>query len=170
MSDTPRTDEVELHYRRMEDRDAPSYVAPAEFARQLERENTELSDQLMRWFKAASPYATPRSLEQGLKKLKRELAEALNVERCYQELFNGPSDAPTLPKEYMGEYERMEEYRLQKEKPSNEVLAAIVYGRETGYALALRDAAEIAEHYAKLMNSEAAQRAADEIRAMKSEP
>ena len=37
MNDTPRTDEVELHYRRMEDADAPSYVAPAEFARQLER-------------------------------------------------------------------------------------------------------------------------------------
>jgi hypothetical protein len=36
--ETPRTDEVELHYRQMEDRDAPLYVVPAEFARQLERE------------------------------------------------------------------------------------------------------------------------------------
>lgn len=75
MSDTPRTDEVELHYRQMEDRDAPSYVAPAEFARQLERENAELADQVMRWFKAASPYATPGSLEEGLKKLRDELIE-----------------------------------------------------------------------------------------------
>jgi hypothetical protein len=31
--------------------------------------------EVMRWFKAASPYATPGSLEQGLKKLREELIE-----------------------------------------------------------------------------------------------
>lgn len=70
-------------------------------------------EEVMRWFKAASPYATPGSLEEGLKE--KEL------------------------------------------------------GRRKGWNSAITRAAEIAEHYAKLMNSEAAQRAADEIRAMLSE-
>lgn len=151
MSDTPRTDAVEGYD------DEYSNPELLMLCRQLERENAELADQVMRWFKAASPYATPGSLEEGLKKMERELAEAQNV----------MSD---LPKEHMGEYERMEEYRRQKEMPSKEVLDAITQGRETGFALGLREAAEVAEHYAKLMNSEAAQRAADEIRAMLSEP
>lgn len=43
-------------------------------------------------------------------------------------------------------------------------------GRRRGWNSAIRRAAEIAEHYAKLMKSEAAQRVADEIRAMKSDP
>ncbi len=38
MSDTPRTDEAERHYRCMEDADAPLYFVPADFARGLERE------------------------------------------------------------------------------------------------------------------------------------
>src|SRR5712672_1051688 len=46
MSDTPRTDDVELHYRQMEDRDAPLYIVNSEFARTLERENTSLREQL----------------------------------------------------------------------------------------------------------------------------
>jgi hypothetical protein len=55
-NDTPRTDSVELHYRQMEDKDAPSYVVPAEFARQLERELAEYKrmldealDTIKRW-------------------------------------------------------------------------------------------------------------------------
>jgi hypothetical protein len=43
--------------------------------RELERQNAELDAQLMRWFKAASPYATPGSLEEGLKKLQGECSE-----------------------------------------------------------------------------------------------
>ena len=72
MSETPRTDSEEK---------GASYCTGVEIrqawnlARQLERENAELSDQLMRWFKAASPYATPGSLEEGLKKLREELIE-----------------------------------------------------------------------------------------------
>jgi hypothetical protein len=42
-------------------------------------------------------------------------------------------------------------------------------GRRKGWNSAIRRAAEVAEHYARLMNSEAAQRAADEIRAMHSQ-
>lgn len=43
-------------------------------------------------------------------------------------------------------------------------------GRRKGWNSAIRRCAEVAEHYAKLMNSEAAQRVAVEIRAMLSEP
>ena len=50
-------------------------AAEREWRARLERKNAELSDQVMRWFRAASPYATPGSLEQGLKKLREELIE-----------------------------------------------------------------------------------------------
>ena len=60
-------------------------AAEREWRARLERENAELSDQVMRWFKAASPYATPGSLEEGLKKLR---AEAI------KEVINAIEDAP----------------------------------------------------------------------------
>lgn len=41
--------------------------------------------------------------------------------------------------------------------------------RRKGWNSAIRRAAEVAEHYAQTMKSEGAQRAADEIRAMRSE-
>jgi hypothetical protein len=43
----------------------------SDLCEKADRENAELSDQLMRWFKAASPYATPGSLEEGLKEVER---------------------------------------------------------------------------------------------------
>jgi hypothetical protein len=46
-------------------------AAEREWRARLERKNAELSDQVMRWFKAASPYATPGSLEEGLKDVER---------------------------------------------------------------------------------------------------
>jgi uncharacterized protein YigA (DUF484 family) len=52
----------------------------SDLCEKADRENAELSDQLMRWFKAASPYATPGSLEEGLKKLERALVEAQGSE------------------------------------------------------------------------------------------
>ena len=84
-SGTPRTDEIA--YRRIADEEDENeqYDALLGLARQLERENAELSDQVMRWFKAASPYATPGSLEEGLKKLR---AEAI------KEVINAIEDAP----------------------------------------------------------------------------
>jgi hypothetical protein len=78
MSDTPRTDAVqgglECATELPEDWEK-CFQWMAGHARSLERENAELSDQVMRWFKAASPYATPGSLERGLKKLREELIE-----------------------------------------------------------------------------------------------
>jgi hypothetical protein len=53
------------------------------------------------------------------------------------DIYRNPPNA-VLPKEYMGEYERNEEYRRLKEA-SKEALDAHVRGRETGYALAMRD-------------------------------
>ena len=40
--------------------------------------------EVMRWFKAASPYATPGSLEEGLKKLEQSLVEAHPECRCHE--------------------------------------------------------------------------------------
>jgi hypothetical protein len=48
-------------------------------------------------------------------------------------------------------------------------LAVIAALRRKGWNSAIRRAAEVAEHYAGLMKSEAAQRVADEIRAMLSD-
>jgi hypothetical protein len=74
MSDTPRTDAVQggLEFATELPEDwEKCFQWMAGHARSLERENAELSDQLMRWFKAASPYATPGSLEEGLKDVER---------------------------------------------------------------------------------------------------
>jgi hypothetical protein len=51
-------------------------AAEREWRARLERKNAELSDQVMRWFKAASPYATPGSLEGALKALASTLTDA----------------------------------------------------------------------------------------------
>ena len=74
MSDTPRTDAAVVWLPSPPDGEPAPYV-PVHVAVELERENAELADQVMRWFKAASPYATPGSLEEGLKKLREELIE-----------------------------------------------------------------------------------------------
>ena len=42
---------------------------------QMQKMLDEAQDTAIRWFMAASPYATPGSLEQGLKKLREELIE-----------------------------------------------------------------------------------------------
>jgi hypothetical protein len=87
MSDTPRTDAVqgglECATELPEDWEK-CFQWMAGHARSLERENAELSDQVMRWFKAASPYATPGSLEEGLKNLERALVEAHPECRCHE--------------------------------------------------------------------------------------
>ena len=47
MSDTPRTDAAELFYREVcEDKNMPSYLVPADFARELELEVAELREAL----------------------------------------------------------------------------------------------------------------------------
>jgi hypothetical protein len=74
MSDTPITDIPLVERLRFQKRYTRGVVPvtmdeAAGRIEQLERENAELADQVMRWFKAASPYATPGSLEEGLKKL-----------------------------------------------------------------------------------------------------
>lgn len=74
MSDKQRTDEILVYYDYKE-YDDDLADALVKHACKLERENAELADQVMRWFKAASPYATPGSLEEGLKKLREELIE-----------------------------------------------------------------------------------------------
>lgn len=88
MSDTPKVDA----FLRAENctRDNPvAFDWLVGLARSLEREaansykgyqacNDDLikcDAEVMRWFKAASPYATPGSLEEGLKKLREELIE-----------------------------------------------------------------------------------------------
>lgn len=50
-------------------------AAEREWRARLERKNAELSDQVMRWFKAASPYATPGSLERGLVERRNNVIE-----------------------------------------------------------------------------------------------
>lgn len=111
MSDTPRTDGLVLqdlkrpvedahdhlldHARRLE-RELTLAEGKLAYLRsqragemgeklyQLEQELAERDAQLMRWFKAASPYATPGSLEEGLKKLERALVEAHPECRCHE--------------------------------------------------------------------------------------
>lgn len=50
----------------------------------LHKEIERLDEMVMRWFKAASPYATPGSLEEGLKKLEQSLVEAHPECRCHE--------------------------------------------------------------------------------------
>lgn len=78
MSDTPK--EGDLHteaglFLVMHE----ALAAEREWRARLERKNAELSDQVMRWFKAASPYATPGSLAEGLKRI-GELCSAAGLE------------------------------------------------------------------------------------------
>jgi hypothetical protein len=54
-------------------------------------------------------------------------------------------------------------------KTVSDPLAVIAALRRKGWNSAIRRAAEVAEHYAELMKSEAVQRVAEEIRAMLSE-
>jgi hypothetical protein len=126
--------------------------------RQLERENAELADQVMRWFKAASPYATPGSLESGLDRLRA-------CENALMDLYEANAKGVfSVPDKHYSLITAAAEV-LQQDS-----LAVIAALRRKGWNSAIRRAAEVAEHYAKLMKSEAAQRVADEIRAMKSEP
>ena len=97
MSDTPKVDA----FLRAENctRDNPvAFDWLVGLARSLEREaansyrgyqacNDDLikcDAEVMRWFKAASPYATPGSLEEGLKKLEQSLVEAHPECRCHE--------------------------------------------------------------------------------------
>jgi predicted O-linked N-acetylglucosamine transferase (SPINDLY family) len=63
----------------------------SDLCEKADRENAELSDQLMRWFKAASPYATPGSLESALRRFhhwEEEIVRLLGID---------PKDAGSLP-------------------------------------------------------------------------
>ena len=85
MSDTPQTDASAFWVSSPTDPEMQEEVVVSHFARQLERELAERlvdvnalmedirkgDDMLMAWFKAASPYATPGSLEEGLKDVER---------------------------------------------------------------------------------------------------
>jgi hypothetical protein len=51
---------------------------------QLQKDLDEAQDTAIRWFMAASPYATPGSLEEGLKKLEQSLVEAHPECRCHE--------------------------------------------------------------------------------------
>ena len=94
MSDTPRTDAVQggLEFATELPEDwEKCFQWMAGHARSLERENAELSDQVMRWFKAASPYATPGSLEAALRRFhhwEEEIVRLLGID---------PKDAGSLP-------------------------------------------------------------------------
>jgi hypothetical protein len=89
VEDTPITDAAVVLFTVASEIDrspAGEWVA-AGVARGLEQErNAVLADirnadaQLMRWFEAASPYATPGSLEEGLKRLDQELFYAAITE------------------------------------------------------------------------------------------
>jgi hypothetical protein len=123
----------------------------------LHKEIERLDEMVMRWFKAASPYATPGSLESGLDRLRA-------CESALMDLYEANAKGVfSVPDEHYGLITNAAE--LLKPDP----LAVIAALRRKGWNSAIRRAAEVAEHYAKLMNSEAAQRVADEIRAMLSE-
>ena len=86
MIDTPRTDALVGNFDFPWSFDTETLVRHAEtlereLAERLRDVNALMSDirkgdeMLMAWFKAASPYATPGSLERGLKKLREEFIE-----------------------------------------------------------------------------------------------
>jgi hypothetical protein len=117
----------------------------------------QLDDQLMRWFKAASPYATPGSLEGGLDRLRA-------CENALMDLYEANAKGVfSVPDKYYSLITAAAEVLKQ------DSLAVIAALRRKGWNSAIRRAAEVAEHYAGLMKSEAAQRVADEIRAMLSD-
>jgi hypothetical protein len=163
MSDTPK--EGDLHteaglLRTMKE----ALAAEREWRARLERELAQMQkmldeaqDTAIRWFMAASPYATPGSLESGLDRLRA-------CESALMDLYEANAKGVfSVPDEHYGLITNAAE--LLKPDP----LAVIAALRRKGWNSAIRRAAEVAEHYAKLMNSEAAQRVADEIRAMLSE-
>jgi hypothetical protein len=168
--DTPRTDDI-LKIASIEDR----YVQLVDLARELERELSEAKDayiglkgctdallrdadeRVMRWFKAASPYATPGSLEGGLDRLRA-------CENALMDLYEANAKGVfQVPDEHYSLITNAAE--VLKPDP----LAVIAALRRKGWNSAIRRSAEVAEHYAGLMKSEAAQRVADEIRAMLSD-
>ena len=104
MSDTPRTDASAFWVTSPTDPEMQEKVVVSHFARQLERENAELSDQLMRWFKAASPYATPGSLEHGLRDLRHALECIL--QRIDDDEFI-PQEYVQMAREALGPPERL---------------------------------------------------------------
>jgi hypothetical protein len=167
VEDTPITDAAVVRFTVASEIDrspAGEWVA-AGVARGLEQERNAVladirnaDDQLMRWFKAASPYATPGSLESGLDRLRA-------CENALMDLYEANAKGVfSVPDKHYSLITAAAEV-LQQDS-----LAVIAALRRKGWNSAIRRAAEVAEHYAKLMKSEAAQRVADEIRAMKSEP
>jgi hypothetical protein len=170
VSDTPETDAF-LTAKNCTRDNPVAFDWLVGFARSLERKaanaykgyqacNDDLikcDEEVMRWFKAASPYATPGSLESGLDRLRA-------CESALMDLYEANAKGVfSVPDEHYGLITNAAE--LLKPDP----LAVIAALRRKGWNSAIRRAAEVAEHYAKLMNSEAAQRVADEIRAMLSE-
>src|SRR5690606_31585652 len=149
MSDTPITDIPLVERLRFQKRYTRGVVPvtmdeAAGRIEQLERENAELADQVMRWFKAASPYATPGSLEGGLDRL-RACENALMD--LYEANAKGVFSVPD--KHYIL-------ITAAAEVLQQDSLAVIAALRRKGWNSAIRRAAEVAEHYAKLMKSEAA--------------
>ena len=123
----------------------------------LHKEIERLDEMVMRWFKAASPYATPGSLESGLDRLRA-------CENALMDLYEANAKGVfSVPDKHYSLITAAAEVL----KPDS--LAVIAALRRKGWNSAIRRAAEVAEHYAELMKSEAAQRVADEIRAMLSE-
>jgi hypothetical protein len=160
MSDTPRTDAVqgglECATELPEDWEK-CFQWMAGHARSLERENAELSDQVMRWFKAASPHATPGSLEGGLDRLRA-------CENALMDLYEANAKGVfSVPDKHYSLITAAAEVLKQ------DSLAVIAALRRKGWNSAIRRSAEVAEHYAGLMKNEAVQRVAEEIRAMLSE-
>lgn len=84
MSDTPITDIPLVERLRFQKRYTRGVVPvtmdeAAGRIEQLERENAELADQVMRWFKAASPYATPGSLKEALERYENAAPQAEQI-------------------------------------------------------------------------------------------
>jgi hypothetical protein len=169
MSDTPQTDASAFWVSSPTDPEMQEEVVVSHFARQLERELADVNalmedirkgdDMLMAWFKAASPYATPGSLEGGLDRLRA-------CENALMDLYEANAKGVfSVPDEHYGLITNAAEVL----KTVSDPLAVIAALRRKGWNSAIRRAAEVAEHYAELMKSEAVQRVAEEIRAMLSE-
>jgi hypothetical protein len=108
MSDTPITDIPLVERLRFQKRYTRGVVPvtmdeAAGRIEQLERENAELADQVMRWFKAASPYATPGSLKAALERYENAVPIAW-VHKDAAILKQGKTFHPSLAHEYIPVY------------------------------------------------------------------
>lgn len=130
MSDTPRIDAF-LRAGNCSPHNPVAFEWAIGLARSIERELKERTEErnaaledtrkademLMRWFKAASPYATPGSLEEGLKKLQGECSECrrLNnrlakIDKALDELgapTHEPVDGLTMELSRVGRIKRL---------------------------------------------------------------